>query len=133
VLTLDEALYFHQRLVEREMPFIGFIVNRLHPAAMGTTARGPAPDIDDDLGDRLVEVFKDYSRLSKAEMQNVARLEDETGAPPVLVPELEGDVHDLDGLHEVGELLLGAAAPPARRGRARARSVAAAAARGAAR
>ncbi len=129
-LTLDEALYFHRRLVEREMPFVGFIVNRLHPAAAAPAGRGPAPDIDDDLGDRLVEVFKDYSRLSKAEMKNVARLEDETGAAPVLVPELEGDVHDLDGLHEVGELLFGDAARPARRGRTRARSVAAAAGRG---
>ena len=130
-LTLDEALYFHRRLVERDMPFVGFIVNRLHPAAGPTAARGPAPDIDDDLGDRLVEVFKDYNRLAKAEMRNVARLEEETRTEPVLVPELEGDVHDLDGLHEVGELLLGAVAPPARRGRTRARSVAAAAGRGA--
>jgi anion-transporting ArsA/GET3 family ATPase len=131
-LTLDEALYFHRRLVERDMPFVGFIVNRLHPAAAGM-ARGPAPDIDDDLGDRLVEVFKDYSRLSKAEMKNVARLEEETGAAPVLVPELEGDVHDLDGLHEVGDLLLGAARPSARRGRSRARPAAVATARGASR
>ncbi|HTE65803.1 MAG TPA: ArsA-related P-loop ATPase, partial [Candidatus Binatia bacterium] len=131
-LTLDEALYFHRRLVEREMPFVGFVVNRLHPTAAVSAGRGPAPDIDDDLGDRLVEVFKDYNRLAKAEMKNVARLEDETGVIPVLVPELEGDVHDLDGLHEVGGLLLGAAAPPARRGRTRARPVAAAG-RGAAR
>jgi hypothetical protein len=78
-------------------------------------------------------VFKDYRRLSKAEMRNVARLEDETGLAPVLVPELEGDVHDLDGLHEVGELMLGGeAAPPTQRRRARARSIAAAG-RGAAR
>ena len=132
-LTLDEALYFHRRLVERKMPFVGFIVNRLHPATAGAAGRGLAPDIDDDLGDRLVEVFKDYSRLSGAEMKNVARLEDETGTAPVLVPELEGDVHDLDGLHEVGELLFGDAARPARRGRTRARAVAAAAGRGAAR
>jgi anion-transporting ArsA/GET3 family ATPase len=131
-LTLDEALYFHRRLVEREMPFVGFVVNRLHPGGAASAGRGPAPDIDDDLGDRLVEVFKDYSRLAKAEMRNIARLEDETGAAPVLVPELEGDVHDLDGLHEVGALLLGGA-PTARRGRARARPVAAAAERGAAR
>ena len=131
-LTLDEALYFHRRLIEREMPFVAFIVNRLHPAAPASAGRGPAPDIDDDLGDRLVEVFKDYNRLARAEMKNVARLEDETGTAPVLVPELEGDVHDLDGLHEVGELLLGAAAQPARRRHTRARS-AAAAGRGAAR
>lgn len=139
-LTLDEALYFHRRLVERDMPFVGFIVNRRsplldhtkgHPASTGT-ARGPAPDIDDDLGDRLVEVFKDYSRLAKSEMKNVARLQEETGAAPVLVPELEGDVHDLDGLHEVGGLIFGEGRPP-RRGRARARPAAAVAARGAAR
>ena len=61
-------------------------------------------------------MFKDYSRLSKAEMRSVARLEDETGDRPVLVPELEGDVHDLDGLHEVGELLLGLP-PPGRAAR----------------
>ena len=127
-LTLDEALYFHERLIERGMPFIGFIVNRLHPAATGPGGRGGAPDIDDDLGDRLVEVFKDYSRLAKAEMKNVARLEEETGTVPVLVPELEGDVHDLDGLHEVGDLIFGGARP-ARRGRTRARSAAAVATR----
>ena len=124
-LTLEEALYFHRRLIEREMPFVGFIVNRLHPSA-AASARGTAPDIDDDLGDLLVEVFKDYSRLAKSEMVNVARLEKETDTEPVLVPELEGDVHDLVGLHEVGELLLGSSALPARRGRKRARSVAAA-------
>jgi anion-transporting ArsA/GET3 family ATPase len=129
-MTLDEALYFHRRLVEREMPFVGFIVNRLHPAAPLSPGRGPGPDIDDDLGDRLVEVFKDYRRLSKAEMRNVDRLEAETGVAPVLVPELEGDVHDLDGLHEVGGLLLGGAASPTPRRRTRARAVAAAAGRG---
>jgi anion-transporting ArsA/GET3 family ATPase len=129
-LTLDEALYFHRRLAERDMPFVGFIVNRLHPAATGTAARGAAPDIDDDLGDRLVEVFKDYSRLAKSEMKNVARLEDETGTEPVLVPELEGDVHDLDGLHEVGDLIFGNARP-AKRGRRRARAAVTVAARGA--
>ena len=125
-LTLEEALFFHTRLRERGMPFVGFIVNRLHPSAAASAGRGAAPEIDDDLGDRLVEVFKDYSRLAKAEMANVARLQAETGFEPVLVPELEGDVHDLDGLHEVGELLLGAKAAPVLRGRTRARSVAAA-------
>jgi anion-transporting ArsA/GET3 family ATPase len=129
-LTLDEALFFHRRLIEREMPFVGFIVNRLHPSAAPSVGRGPAPEIDDDLGDRLVEVYKDYRRLAKAEMANVARLEVETGTEPVLVPELEGDVHDLDGLFEVGELLLGSVAAPTRR-HVRARSAGAPAARGA--
>jgi anion-transporting ArsA/GET3 family ATPase len=119
--TLDEALYFHRRLEERGMPFVAFIVNRLHPAATGTTARGEA-DVDDELGEVLVEVFRDYSRLAKSEMANVARLEKETGEAPVIVPELEGDVHDLDGLHEVGELMLGSGGPAPGRRRRRTRA-----------
>ena len=80
-LTLDEALYFHRRLVEREMPFVGFVVNRLHPVGHGFAGpRRPPPTSTTTSADRLVEVFKDYSRLSKAEMKNVARLEDETGS-----------------------------------------------------
>lgn len=125
--TLDEALYFHDRLQESGMPFVCFVVNRLHPSASGAGARGPAPDIDDDLGERLVEVFHDYGRLARAEMKNVARLEETTGEAPILVPELEGDVHDLDGLFEVGERMLGAGGAPPGRRRRRARATAAAA------
>src|SRR5712692_1270546 len=29
--ALEEALYFHERLREKRMPFLGFIVNRVHP------------------------------------------------------------------------------------------------------
>jgi anion-transporting ArsA/GET3 family ATPase len=126
--SLDEALFFHRRLDEQGMPFVGFIVNRLHPPAP-PAARGPAPDVDDDLGDRLVEVFKDYSRLSRAEAKQVARLEAETGEEPVTVPELEGDVHDLDGLFEVGALILGEETAPARRRRRRPRAAPRSAAR----
>jgi anion-transporting ArsA/GET3 family ATPase len=126
--SLDEALFFHERLDQQGMPFVGFIVNRLHPAAPAA-ARGPAPEIDDDLGDRLVEVFKDYGRLSRAEAKQVARLEEETGGKPVTVPELEGDVHDLDGLFEVGGLILGEEAAPAKRRRRRPRTAARSAAR----
>ena len=131
--SLDEALYFHDRLDEQDMPFVGFIVNRLHPPAPAS-ARGPAPEIDDDLGDRLVEVFKDYGRLSRAEAKQVARLEAETGAAPITVPELEGDVHDLDGLFEVGALIFREtggeeAAAPVKRRRRRPRAAARSAAR----
>ena len=29
-LALEEALYFHRRLAEKRMPFVGFVVNRVH-------------------------------------------------------------------------------------------------------
>jgi hypothetical protein len=44
----------------------------------------------------------------------VARLEVDTRERPVLVPELEQDVHDLRGLAEFGELVFTGASAPAR-------------------
>jgi hypothetical protein len=50
----------------------------------------------------------------------VARLEVDTRERPVLVPELEQDVHDLRGLAEFGELVF-AGAPAGARAKAASR------------
>ncbi len=55
--------------------------------------------------------------LARVERRAVARLEVDTRERPVLVPELEHDIHDLRGLAEFGELVFsGARARPARAG-----------------
>ena len=106
--ALDEALYFHGRLKEKRMPFVAFVVNRTHPleAPRKRSPRAPLPDLPGDLQDRLLAVHHDYRRLALAEVKAVARLEVDTGMAPILVPELEADVHDLRGLHEVARALL---------------------------
>jgi anion-transporting ArsA/GET3 family ATPase len=106
-LTLDEALYFYRRLAEKQMPFVAFVVNRVHAdpalAPAGTTvARLP----EGDFAERLVSVFRDQQRLARAEQRTIARLEVDTGETAIRVPELDSDVHDLRGLREVALLLV---------------------------
>ena len=109
--SLDEALFFHRRLDEAGMPFVGFIVNRVHPDPAATSgparARGTPVKLDRDLKRRLVEVFQDQQALARAERRHIAALGETVAAPVVLVPERETDVHDLRGLKEVGQTLLG--------------------------
>jgi anion-transporting ArsA/GET3 family ATPase len=115
-LSLDEALYFHRRLVEKKMPFVGLIVNRLHPdPAAGARGGGSPARVEASLAQKLVAVHRDLRTLARAERRGLARLEVDVGAPPVLVPELESDVHDLRGLAEIAAAIFGTAPAKLRR------------------
>jgi len=124
--SLEEALFFHQRLREAGMPFVSFVVNRVHPdPAAGRPPRGAAERplrLDRDLKRRLIEVFQDQQALARAERRHIGELRERVAAPIVLVPERDTDVHDLRGLKEVGETILGTEEPrPRARERTRAR------------
>jgi anion-transporting ArsA/GET3 family ATPase len=107
-LTLDEALYFHRRLDENGMPFVAFVVNRVHPdPAQGFPATRSAADVDDDLAEALVEVFQDQRRLAKADRRSIDRLEGLTSEGAILVPEFDADVHNLGELKETGDVMFG--------------------------
>lgn len=118
-LALEEALYFHRRLDEKGMPFVGFVVNRMHtdPAReVRSRGRGRA-DVAPALAALLAQTLREQQVLARVERRAVARLEVDTRERPVLVPELEHDIHDLRGLAEFGELVFsGARARPARAG-----------------
>jgi anion-transporting ArsA/GET3 family ATPase len=118
-LTLDEALYFHRRLLEKRMPFLSFVVNRVHPdpAGLGGDARGPAARVGEALEVRLAAVYQEQRTLAQLERRAVARLEVDTREPLLLVPEFESDVHDLRGLLEVARAMFPSSA--AARSRAR--------------
>jgi anion-transporting ArsA/GET3 family ATPase len=108
-LALEEALYFHRRLTEKEMPFLAFIVNRVHPepgrAATRRRGRNPA-SIDPGLAAKLVETFREQQTLAAVEQRAVARLEVDARERPILVPEFEQDIHDVKGLAEFAETVL---------------------------
>lgn len=105
-LTLDEALYFHRRLVERDMPFVAFLVNRVHPdPAEGHPPTRATAEMDDDLAEELVAIFQDQRRLARADRKSIARLEAESREDAILVPEFEADVHDLRGLRHVADVM----------------------------
>jgi anion-transporting ArsA/GET3 family ATPase len=108
-LAIEEARYFHRRLTEKRMPFVAFVVNRVHTdpvREVRSRRRGPAA-VGGELAARLAETLREQQVLARVERREVARLEVDTRERPILVPELDQDVHDLRGLAEFGELVLG--------------------------
>ena len=100
----EEAIFFHRKLVDASMPFGGLVVNRLH-AAPGTN--GALPDgLDEGLAAKVETAAYEVEALAEREAATVERLRERLGDPPiVLVPELDGDVHDVDGLARVRDHL----------------------------
>jgi anion-transporting ArsA/GET3 family ATPase len=107
---VEEAIFFHRKLEEAGMPFGGMVVNRVHAA---TRVNGEVPsELVDELGEALAERVADSAReqaaLAARDAAAIDFLETELRDPPtVRVPELEDDVHDIDGLALVRAHLFG--------------------------
>jgi anion-transporting ArsA/GET3 family ATPase len=110
---VDEAVYFHRKLVEAKLPFGGVIVNKVHYAAedLGGDSSGlPAALVekldDEGLCKRVADNFADYQALAERDARNIKRLEKELRTRGVIrVPYLDEDVHDLAGLAEIDRYL----------------------------
>jgi anion-transporting ArsA/GET3 family ATPase len=100
---MEEAIFFRGKLREAGMPFGGLVVNRMHMLA------GEAPEDEAELtralgGDlalarKAARTLAEFRVLAERDARSVARLRREVGDDdPVLVPHLDGDVHDVDGL-----------------------------------
>ncbi len=115
--ALREAAYFTERLGEESMPLAGLVVNRATaPAgtalsAEAATAAAAQLHARDDLPGSplaagLLDLHAERARIVARETRLRSRFA--TSHPDVatrVVPALPGDVHDLDGLRRVGELL----------------------------
>ena len=109
---ISEAVYFHRKLVEAELPFGGVIVNKVHygwdlPDDPGALTDELAEALSDlDLADRVVANLADYAALSARDRHNVEHLAAEIRTRAVIqVPYLDEDVHDLTGLMEINRYL----------------------------
>ncbi len=114
--ALREAAYFVERLGEDEMPLAGLVVNRASPAPRGSLSPDEATAAAGRLqhgepgstAAGLLRLHADRARLVEREAGLRARFAAaHPTVPTVVVPALPGDVHDLDGLRHVGELLSG--------------------------
>jgi anion-transporting ArsA/GET3 family ATPase len=112
--ALREAAYFVERLSEDQMPLAGLVVNRASPTPEGTLSADEAMTAAARLRKRdagsvtasLLRLHADQTRMVERE----ALLRDRFAAvhpevPTAVVPALAGDVHDLEGLRRIGELL----------------------------
>jgi anion-transporting ArsA/GET3 family ATPase len=109
---VDETIYFHRRLREQSLPFGGLVVNRVrveHPDAGEHLAEELAGELGDDLAQRVARTAAEAAALASRDAAGLARLRLALGDPPlVTVPQLPGDVHDLEGLAQVCEHLFSA-------------------------
>ncbi len=101
---VDEAIFFYGKLRESRMPFGGLIVNRVEP---------PVPDdepagLDEKLAAKLGRTLADARVLAARDRNAIARLGSELDDPPtVIVPQLDIDVSDVEGLIAISERLFG--------------------------
>jgi anion-transporting ArsA/GET3 family ATPase len=134
-MAMNEALAFHQRLVGSAMPFVGFVVNKVHPprpwtgpldergnpalpAVEALLARAPAVAAQTlsgtslrMAGEALVASHRDLEALAAADHAALQRLRAAGGDQAIVieVPFLREDVHDVNRLAGLGQYL----APPA--------------------
>jgi anion-transporting ArsA/GET3 family ATPase len=114
---ITEAVYFHRKLVEAQLPFGGVIVNKVHyESELPAYDEGLEQELADTLGDedlprRVVSNFDDYRALAARDQRNIKRLTAEMRARLVIqVPHLDADVHDLTGLMRINEYLFASGA-----------------------
>ena len=113
--ALREAAYFVERLREEAMPLAGLVLNRAStdpgPGLTEAAARAAAERLrDGDADERLTAGLLRLHADRKVLVARETRLRERfaTAHPDVatgVVPALSTDVHDLDGLRRIGDLL----------------------------
>jgi anion-transporting ArsA/GET3 family ATPase len=106
--TIDEAVWFVEQLVEQDVEVTSAIVNRAHPEfGEGSSAdAAAAADIAAAGGEAALAALwrnvADLRILRERELEVVGPLADIAGEDRVTVlPLLDRDVHDLDGLRTI--------------------------------
>ncbi|MCW3003305.1 MAG: ArsA family ATPase [Conexibacter sp.] len=101
---VEEAIFFRGKLREAAMPFGGLVVNRVHPLAHDdgdVSEAAVAAELGGDaaLARKVVRTLDEFRVLARRDAAALERLMRDVGdGDPIVVPHLDGDVHDLDGL-----------------------------------
>ena len=110
---ITEAVHFHRKLEQAEMPFGGVIVNKVHyegelDGGAGDQIRSELAGLlgDPGLAARVADNLDDFRALAERDRRNIDRLASELGTDAVIeIPYLDHDVHDLAGLIELNRYL----------------------------
>lgn len=105
--TVREATFFAVRLREAGIPVRALVVNRMHPRFGDGAGAGADVDVDGALaGTALGDHYRNLAEFRLVAAKEAEHLEELRAlvapAPTARVPFLPSDVHDLDGLAEVG-------------------------------
>jgi anion-transporting ArsA/GET3 family ATPase len=120
-MSIQEVLFFSERLEQQGMHRDVFVVNRVHQAPHARSTEAQAQEAIDQLGlhldevdgaSRLVSALDDETRQAELDASHLLRLQmalSEMAPKPLRldVPALPYDVHDLKTLAEVAAVLRG--------------------------
>ncbi|MEJ7635391.1 ArsA-related P-loop ATPase [Aeromicrobium sp.] len=117
--AMREASYFVERLAGEGMPLAGLVINRVHENGADGITASDAESATRKLGDGtatdqitadLLTIHAERMRVAAREARLKRRFSAaHSGVATVSVAALAGDVHDLDGLRQIGGLLAGEA------------------------
>lgn len=117
-LSIDEALYFYERLSRAKMPLGGCIVNRVHTALPEVPSEllpllqtrselsGYATDDLQQLAEQLRRIYAEQRILAANDAASVARLKKLIPLPMCQIPLLPQDVHDASSIAAVSKHLI---------------------------
>lgn len=115
-LPLKEALYLFDRLTENNMPFGGFIINRVElPWAISQTSdRGELQNMDDDdfskdvqisegLKEKIIAASQEIQKLAEKDAESIASLVAQVGPQTeiVQIPMADGEVANIKDLKRI--------------------------------
>ena len=110
--VLKEALKFYDHLKINQMPFVGFICNRVHPSnplSDGGELDLPLNQITTDaptLKNQLAKCHQQMETLAQNDRQLIATLNAKTTEKPLVsVPLFHSDVHAIDALQKIAQAL----------------------------
>lgn len=111
--SVEEAVFFHSKLIENGMNFGGAIVNRVRyrlttkiPKVKALTKSLKSEMDDADLAHEVAKNFCEYDVLALRDERNIKSLRESLGDEPVIrIPYLDTDVHDIAGLNQINEYL----------------------------
>jgi anion-transporting ArsA/GET3 family ATPase len=102
--AIEEAKFFRDQLEEAGMPFGAVVVNRMHVEE----ADGPEDldSLDPELAEKVAANYRDFHALAERNRQNVEELTaDMSDVPIIVIPYLDEDIHDLEGIEAMDEYL----------------------------
>ncbi len=122
-MSIDEAIFFYDRLAQSKMPLGAFVVNRVHDRGPEPLARaelverltaraelrGFAPDDVVQVAADFERTYKEFQSLATIDAREIARLEQasQKSAPIVQVPFFDRDIYDVEGLSAMLHHLVG--------------------------
>lgn len=115
--AMREAAYFVDRLAHENMPLAGVVINRAGHAAAENISQSAAETAAVKLADgssidrQVAELLNVHAEKMRIKQRETKLKKQFSSAHPAVstisVPALASDVHDLDGLREIGRLLAG--------------------------